>query len=39
MFDARKLSTLNALESCVHNYIIKNINAVIYMTIRELADN
>jgi DNA-binding MurR/RpiR family transcriptional regulator len=39
MFNARKLSTLNALESSVHNYIIKNINAVIYMTIRELADN
>ncbi|MBA8867102.1 DNA-binding MurR/RpiR family transcriptional regulator [Pantoea agglomerans] len=39
MFNSRKLSALNALESKVHNYIIKNINAVIYMTIRELADN
>ena len=39
MFNARKIAALNALEIHVHNYIIKNINAVIYMTIRELADN
>lgn len=39
MFNAKKIAALNLLESHVHNYIIKNINAVIYMTIRELADN
>lgn len=39
MFNTKKLSSLNALESRVNNYIIKNLNAVIYMTIRELADN
>jgi DNA-binding MurR/RpiR family transcriptional regulator len=39
MFDTKKISSLNLLESQVNNYILKNFNSVIYMTIRELADN
>lgn len=39
MFKTVKIATLNAFECRVHNYIIKNISAVIYMTIREVAEN
>lgn len=39
MFDATRISALNPLENRVHNYLLKNINAVIYMTVREFAEN
>ncbi len=38
MFEKAALSEFNALEMKVYNYIIKNKDKVIYMTIRELAD-
>jgi len=39
MFNHKTVSTFNSLESRVYNYVIKNLNTVIYMTIRELAVN
>lgn len=38
MFTHIALSTLNGLELMVYNYVIKNKDKVMYMTIRELAD-
>lgn len=38
MFTYKEISTLNELELIVYNYIIKNTDKVMYMTIRELAD-
>lgn len=38
MFTYQAISSLNELELMVYNYVIKNTDKVIYMTIRELAD-
>ena len=38
MFTHHTLATLNALELQVYNYVIKNRDKVMYMTIRELSD-
>ncbi|MDA5544731.1 MULTISPECIES: MurR/RpiR family transcriptional regulator [Yersinia] len=38
MFTYKEISSLNELELIVYNYIIKNTDKVMYMTIRELAD-
>lgn len=38
MFTYKEISSLNQLELIVYNYIIKNTDKVMYMTIRELAD-
>lgn len=38
MFTHSTLATLNALELQVYNYVIKNRDKVMYMTIRELSD-
>ncbi|BCQ33547.1 MULTISPECIES: MurR/RpiR family transcriptional regulator [Erwinia] len=39
MFTNKTISTLNALENKVYNFVIKNLNTVVYMTIRELANS
>lgn len=38
MFTHKAIAELNALEMMVYNYVIKNKNPVMYMTIRELAE-
>ncbi|MFJ7499421.1 MurR/RpiR family transcriptional regulator [Serratia grimesii] len=38
MFTHKAIAELNTLELMVYNYVIKNKNPVIYMTIRELAE-
>jgi len=38
MFTHKAISALNELELTVYNYIVKNGDKVMYMTIRELAD-
>lgn len=38
MFDYNQIQNLNDLEMLVYDYVMKNKNMVIYMTIRELAD-
>ncbi|WP_435521182.1 MurR/RpiR family transcriptional regulator, partial [Aeromonas caviae] len=38
MFNNQLVSTLNAFEFKVYNYVIKNHQTVIYMTVRELAE-
>jgi len=38
MFTYKAIASLNELELMVYNYIIKNTDKVMYMTIRELAD-
>ncbi|MGO2434594.1 MurR/RpiR family transcriptional regulator [Serratia sp. BW106] len=38
MFTHKAIAELNALELMVYNYVIKNNNPVMYMTIRELAE-
>ncbi|KAA8999417.1 MurR/RpiR family transcriptional regulator [Affinibrenneria salicis] len=39
MFTYQAIATLNELELLVYNYVIKNSEKVMYMTIRELADS
>jgi DNA-binding MurR/RpiR family transcriptional regulator len=38
MFSHSAIASLNNLEMMVYNYVIKNRDKVMYMTIRELAD-
>jgi DNA-binding MurR/RpiR family transcriptional regulator len=38
MFSHAAIASLNNLEMMVYNYVIKNRDKVMYMTIRELAD-
>ncbi|GAB7454910.1 hypothetical protein OUHCRE13_45360 [Enterobacter roggenkampii] len=38
MFTHSAIASLNNLEMMVYNYVIKNRDKVMYMTIRELAD-
>lgn len=38
MFTHSAVASLNNLEMMVYNYVIKNRDKVMYMTIRELAD-
>ena len=38
MFSHAAIASLNNLEMLVYNYVIKNRDKVMYMTIRELAD-
>ena len=38
MFTHAAIANLNGLEMMVYNYVIKNRDKVMYMTIRELAD-
>ncbi|MDU3304384.1 MAG: transcriptional regulator, partial [Enterobacter ludwigii] len=38
MFTHAAIASLNNLEMMVYNYVIKNRDKVMYMTIRELAD-
>lgn len=38
MFTHKAIAELNTLELMIYNYVIKNKNAVMYMTIRELAE-
>jgi hypothetical protein len=38
MFSHSAVASLNNLEMMVYNYVIKNRDKVMYMTIRELAD-
>jgi hypothetical protein len=38
MFSHAAIASLNNLEMMVYNYVVKNRDKVMYMTIRELAD-